>query len=321
MSSVPSVLPDPKGTGHTPVLLTELLNGLQIRPGALVIDATIGGGGHAERLLQMSAPNGQLLGLDADPAAIARVQQRLEKEVNDKRLLLAHAHFRAIGPIADDYNFTPVDGILFDLGVSSFQLETAGRGFSFMRDGPLDMRLDPTQADSAADIVNHWGEKDLADIIYKYGEERRSRRIARAIVAKRPFYSTAQLAETVSKAVGGRRGQKIHPATKVFQALRIQVNQELAQLEEVLPVALTLLKKGGRMAVISFHSLEDRIVKRWMQAEARTFNPDPTHPRGGYERKPTLKVITRKPIRATENEIRSNPRSRSAKLRIAEAIL
>ena len=317
----PDSPPDPEGASHVPVLLDDVLNGLQILPDARLIDATIGGGGHAAQMLQHSAPDGWLLGLDADPAAIRRVKQRLSHAVADKRLRLAHAHFRDIAQVAAAHDFHAVDGILCDLGVSSYQLATAARGFSFMHDGPLDMRLDTTQGNSAADIVNHWDEKELADILYIYGEERRSRRIAKAIVGKRPFRSTTQLADLVTQAVGGRRGQKIHPATKVFQALRIEVNQELAQLEQMLPKALGLLKPGGRMVIISFHSLEDRIVKRWMQAQARTFEPDPTHPHGGRECQPTIKAITRKPIQATVDEIALNPRSRSAKLRIAESII
>ncbi|MCB0058526.1 MAG: 16S rRNA (cytosine(1402)-N(4))-methyltransferase RsmH, partial [Caldilineaceae bacterium] len=199
-------------------------------------------------------------------------------------------------------------------------IDSAERGFSFQQDGPLDMRFDLTAATTAADIVNHWDEQALADLIYEYGEERQSRRIARAIVRERPFATTAELANVVERALGGRRGSRIHPATRTFQALRIVVNQELQQLEEALPQALRLLKPGGRLAVISFHSLEDRIVKQWMQNEARSYVPDPTRLHGGFDRQPTLRILTKKPAVAGEDEVSRNPRSRSAKLRVAEKL-
>jgi 16S rRNA (cytosine1402-N4)-methyltransferase len=182
------------------------------------------------------------------------------------------------------------------------------------------MRFDPTQGQSAADLVNHLSAEDLADLIYRYGEEHRSRRIAQFIVQQRPIYTTAQLADVVERAVGGRKGARIHPATQTFQALRIAVNDELGQLERVLPQALTLLKPGGRLAVISFHSLEDRMVKQWMRDEAQSYVPDPTHPRGGVDRTPTLTILNKKPTVAGDAEIRQNPRSRSAKLRVAKRI-
>lgn len=311
---------DPDRAGHVPVLIEEVIAGLQIRPGAVMIDCTLGGGGHTERLLAASAPDGRLLGLDADPAAIRRVGVRLAWAVASGRLTMAQAFFRDVAEVAAANRFEQVDAILLDLGVSSFQLETSERGFSLMHSGPLDMRFDPTQGESAADIVNGWPEADLADIIYRYGEERRSRRIANAIVDNRPIETTEHLAAIVERAMGGRRGSRLHPATRTFQALRIAVNAELAQLEEVLPRCLDLLRPGGRMAVISFHSLEDRIVKQWMQGEASDFVRDPMHPYGGRERKPTVRTITRKPVIATPEEISQNPRSRSAKLRIAERI-
>jgi 16S rRNA (cytosine1402-N4)-methyltransferase len=233
-------------------------------------------------------------------------------------LLLAHGNFSAIEQIAVAHQFQQVDGILLDLGVSSFQLATPARGFSFVQDGPLDMRFDPAQELSAADIVNTWDTDDLADLLYHYGEERQSRRIARYLVQHRPFHTTMQLANAVERAVGGRKGGRIHPATQTFQALRIAVNRELEGLETVLPQCLQLLKPGGRLAVISFHSLEDRIVKRWMQQEASTFTPDPGALSGRRERTPNLLLLTRKPIVASEEEIAHNPRSRSAKLRVIQ---
>jgi 16S rRNA (cytosine1402-N4)-methyltransferase len=314
------IVPDPEGAAHIPVLVDEILTGLNVRPGATMIDGTLGGGGHTERILQASAPDGRVLGLDADPAAIRRVSQRLAQYVTTKRLIVVQSRFDQIQAVAEAHHFMPVDGILLDLGLSSFQLETPERGFSFVRSGPLDMRFDPSQEISAADIVNTWPEHELANLLYQYGEEHRSRRIARFIVANRPINSTEELARVVEQAVGRQRGRRIHPATKTFQALRIAVNDELGQLERTLPQCLNLLKQGGRLAVISFHSLEDRIVKQWMRREAQSYVPDPTHPMGGRQRTPTLRLITRSPITPSDEEVERNPRSRSAKLRIAERI-
>ncbi len=311
---------DPAGAYHTPVLLSQVHDGLAVHPGAWLIDCTAGGGGHTEAILSRSAPDGRVLAIDADPAAIWRVSMRLPDAVAAQRLILHHGEFGGLEEIAAAHAFAPVDGVLLDLGVSSFQLQTSERGFSFLQSGPLDMRFDPAQPLSAADIVNDWDERDLANVIYRYGEEMQSRRIARYLVQHRPFATTTQLAEAIEQATGGRRGNRLHPATRTFQALRIVVNQELAQLEGVLPQALRLLKPGGRLAVISFHSLEDRIVKQWLQDEARTFVPDPTRLHGGYDRQPILRILTKKPIVADEDEVNRNPRSRSAKLRIAEKL-
>jgi 16S rRNA (cytosine1402-N4)-methyltransferase len=311
---------DPAAASHTPVLLPQSLDGLAVRPGAWMIDCTVGGGGHTEALLARSAPDGRVLGIDADPAAIRRVSMRLTDAVAAQRLVLYHGDFAQVEEAAAAHAFAPVDGVLLDLGVSSFQLQTSERGFSFSQSGPLDMRFDPAQPLRAADIVNDWDERDLADVIFRYGEEPQSRRIARYLVQHRPFATTAQLADAIEQAVGGRRGNRLHPATRTFQALRIVVNAELAQIEAVLPQALRLLKPGGRLAVISFHSLEDRIVKQWLQDEARTYVPDPTRLHGGYDRQPTLRILTKKPIVPDEAEVSRNPRSRSAKLRIAEKL-
>jgi len=319
MSSIDPIAADPEASTHVPVLLDEVLAGLKIGLGSRVLDGTLGGGGHTGQILA-HAPHGQVLGLDADPAAIRRIQARFPDELASGRLVIVVGNFVELQAIAQAHGFTAVDAILLDLGVSSFQLETPERGFSFSQDGPLDMRFDPTAELSAADIVNTWREEALADLIYQYGEDERSRRIARYLVQHRPFYTTSALAEAVEKAVGGRRGSRLHPATLTFQALRIAVNQELVHLEQVLPQCLALLKPGGRVAVISFHSLEDRIVKHWMQREAKSYVPDPLHPFGGYTRTPTLTIITPKPVTATAHEITQNPRSRSAKLRIAERV-
>lgn len=316
-----SVLPpDSAGATHTPVLLTEVLEGLNFLPGGRAIDGTLGGGGHTAALLAASSPDGQVLGIDADPAAIRRVTAQLTADQLAGRLHLAQGNFAEIEAIAQAHAFVEVDAILLDLGVSSFQLETAARGFSFQQDGPLDMRFDPQAGPSAAEIVNTWPESDLADLLFRYGEERQSRRIARYLVQQRPFTTTHQLADAIERAVGGRRGSRIHPATQSFQALRIGVNRELEGLSQALPQCLRLLKAGGRLAVISFHSLEDRVVKRWMQTEAATWVADLSARSGRQERQPTLEILTRKPITATPEEIQHNPRSRSAKLRIVQKV-
>ncbi len=314
------IAPDPADAVHRPVLLAEVLNGLHIKIGAWLIDCTLGGGGHTAAILEHSAPDGRVLGLDADPAALRRTKRLLADAVESQRLVLVKSSFERLEEVAGDHGFAPVDGILLDLGVSSFQLETAERGFSFMAGGPLDMRFDPEAHTSAADIVNQWDEWSLADLIFRYGEEPKSRRIARYLVQHRPFHTTTELAAAIEAAVGGRKGSRIHPATRTFQALRIAVNRELEQLAQTLPQCLRVLKPGGRLAVISFHSLEDRIVKQWMQQEARSYVPDPARLEGGYEREPTLRVVTRKPVEAGVAEMAQNPRSRSAKLRIAEKL-
>ncbi|MBX3012842.1 MAG: 16S rRNA (cytosine(1402)-N(4))-methyltransferase RsmH [Caldilineaceae bacterium] len=320
MNVTTDVAVDPPAANHIPIMLAEILAGLPLQAGSRVIDGTIGGGGHTAAFLAQSAPTGQILGIDADPAAIRRVALRFSAEIAEQRLRLVQGNFGDVATLAQQHGFTAVDAILLDLGVSSFQLDTPERGFSFRSDGPLDMRFDPHQGVSAADIVNSWPEKELADILYQYGEERQSRRIARFLVQQRPFQTTAQLAEAIERAHGGRRGNRIHPATRAFQALRIAVNEELQQLEKVLPQCLELLAHGGRLAVLTFHSLEDRIVKQWMQKEASTYVHDEMIPQGGYERRPTLAILTRKPITAADAELTHNPRSRSAKLRIAEKI-
>jgi 16S rRNA (cytosine1402-N4)-methyltransferase len=298
-------------------LPAELLAAIAPRPGGRFIDGTLGGGGHALALLQAAQPGGALLGIDADPAALAAALARLQAAgLPAASYTLHHGRFGDMATIAQAHGFTAVDGILLDLGVSSHQLDTAARGFSFGADAPLDMRLDPTRGPTAADLVNSLDETALADIIYRYGEERGSRRIARLIVAQRersPISTTGELAALAARAVGRGGRDRIHPATRTFQALRIAVNGELEQLEAALPQALDLLGPGGRLAVISFHSLEDRIVKRFFRAES------------GYggsmnEKPPRLRIITKKPIEAGAAEQQANPRARSAKLRVAERI-
>ena len=298
---------------HIPVLLEEALQALTPVSGSVYIDATLGGGGHAEAILKASAPAGRLLGLDADPRAIERVQERLTPF--GSRVTLVQANFRHIGDVARSYGFSQADGILFDLGVSSFQFDEAAQGFSFSQEGPLDMRMDPTTGPSAADVVNTMDAEDLADILYRYGEERRSRRIARAIVANRPITTTTQLAQVVLKAIGRKPGARLHPATRTFQALRIYVNDELDALEEALPQAISLLKPGGVLAVITFHSLEDRIVKHTFRKESRDCICPPHTPICTCGHIAQVKEIYRKGLTPSPDEIARNPRSRSARLR------
>ena len=273
----------------------------------------MGGGGHARGILVASAPDGDLLGIDADPMAVALAGERLAEF--GQRVALVQGNFADLEEIALEHGFCPVDGILLDLGLSSLQLEAEGRGFSFQLDGPLDMRFDPSQTTTAADLVNDLSVEELADILFRYGEERRSRRIARAIVAGRPIHTTGELAALVERAVG-RRG-KLHPATRTFQALRIAINEELECLAEALPQALRLLVPGGRLAIISFHSLEDRKVKQFFRNEARDCLCPPEVPVCTCGHRATLGIVTKKPIRPSAEEVAANPRSRSAKLRIA----
>jgi 16S rRNA (cytosine1402-N4)-methyltransferase len=302
-------------TQHVSVLLSETLDGLVIRPGSRYIDGTVGGGGHSEAILA-SAPDVEVLGLDADPAALERAALRLLPF--GPRVKLVNANFAQLSSVAHANGFDQVDGILFDLGLSSDQLGDPERGFGFMAGGPLDMRFDQTRGQSAADLINQFDQDELAELIYRYGEEPASRKIARAIVAARPIRTADQLADVIEKAVG-RRG-RIHPATLTFQALRIAVNDELAALMSALPQAAGLLQRGGRLAVISFHSLEDRIVKEYFRSASQEHLPQPDDPPGLVYRSATLRVITRKPIVASEAEVLSNPRARSAKLRIAEKL-
>ncbi|OIO97029.1 MAG: 16S rRNA (cytosine(1402)-N(4))-methyltransferase [Anaerolineae bacterium CG2_30_64_16] len=300
-------------------MLAETLAGLAPAPNTDCIDGTLGGAGHAAALLRATGPGGRLLGVDTDPAAVARGQARLA-QFGD-RVVLAQASFSQLATVAAEHGFAQVGAVLLDLGISSFQLGEAERGFSFQAEGPLDMRMAPGNPLTAADIVNYWSQDALADVIYRYGEEPRSRRIARAIVAARPIQTTTALANVVSRALGGRRGrERIHPATRVFQALRIRVNDELAALEAVLPQIVTLLAPGGRFGIITFHSLEDRIVKLFIQQETRDCLCPPDLPICRCGHRATLRAITRKPTQPGEDEISYNPRSRSAKLRIAERL-
>jgi 16S rRNA (cytosine1402-N4)-methyltransferase len=306
---------------HVPVLYHETLAGLKVRPGGQYVDGTVGAGGHAAGILAASAPDGRLIGLDRDPAALAQARERL-REFGD-RAWLAQASYVRLAELARERGLEQADGILLDLGLSSLQLADPARGFSFSSEGPLDMRYDPAGSTTAADLVNGLAAGELAEVIARFGEESRpaSRRIAQAILAARPVRTTVELAEIVTGAVGRARcGRgRIHPATRTFQALRIAVNDELDQVQQALPLALDLLAPGGRLAVITFHSLEDRIVKDAFRLFARGPAYDPARPDFSREaHRPAAVLVTRKPIGPAEEEVARNPRSRSAKLRIVE---
>ena len=306
--------------GHTPVLLAETLAALAPRPGGRYLDGTFGGGGHSRAILDASAPDGVVVALDADPAAVARARALAAEPGVGERLRPIHANFAELAVVAGREGVAPLDGVLLDLGLSSFQHDEAGRGFAFRFEGPLDMRFDPDAGRSAADLVNELPSEELTDLLFRYGEEPNARRIVRAIVREReraPIATTSRLAEVVSGAVGGRRGRDTHPATRTFQALRIAVNDELAVLERALSGAVDVLAPGGRLVVIAFHSLEDRIVKRFVERESVDCLCPPGLPVCVCNHRPRLAKLTRRAVRATSEEIAANPRSRSAVLRAA----
>ena len=295
---------------HVPVLLKEAIDFLNVRRGGTYIDATVGLGGHSYEIAKLLGAPGHLIGLDKDPAALEIAREKLEgsagvSPANWPKITLLH---RSFAEIANDQRPATIDGLLADLGVSSLQLSDAARGFSFQADGPLDMRMDPQSERTAEQVVNHLDERELADVIYEFGEERRSRRIARAIVRSRPIRSTAHLADVISAAARPMNSEqrRIHPATRTFQALRIFVNRELDDLKALVDAAPRVLKPGGRVVVISFHSLEDRIVKDAF--------------RDGANKYKYFRVLTKRPVTASEEEQDRNPRARSAKLRAAEKL-
>ncbi|RLA22322.1 MAG: 16S rRNA (cytosine(1402)-N(4))-methyltransferase [Gammaproteobacteria bacterium] len=306
-------------SAHVPVLLDPVIAGLNLHEDGLYIDGTFGRGGHSLAILNRLGDTGRLLAIDRDPQAIAAAADALK---SDPRFELIQGEFSELKEYAIKRNLLgKVDGLLFDLGVSSPQLDEAERGFSFQSDGPLDMRMDPTSGSSAADWLANVKERDLRKVLFEFGEERFAVRIARAIVAARalqPIRRTAELAKIVSEAVPSR-GQKRHPATKTFQAIRIRVNDELQQLEQVLRASTDLLRPGGRLCVISFHSLEDRRVKRFMREASRVAAPWRGLPEIPEEHRPPFKLIG-KMISATDEEIEMNVRSRSARLRVAERL-
>jgi len=305
---------------HEPVMLEEALDGLNVRPGGRYVDATVGDGGHAFEIMRRASPDGALLALDRDVEALN--QSRLRLALYGDSTVFVHAPFSALRDRAHAAGWSGVDGVLFDLGVRSHQLDAAERGFSFMRSGPLDMRMDQSCGPTAADIVNQWSAEELAEIFFRLGEESSARRMARAIVEARgtkPIETTGELAALIEKAVGGRRG-KIHPATRVFMALRMAVNREMEEIAEGLEAALELLRPGGRMAVITFHSVEDREVKRRLREhEGRMENLQA----GGSVWRgtvPRVRRVLKKAQAASAEEARRNPRARSAKLRVVERL-
>jgi 16S rRNA (cytosine1402-N4)-methyltransferase len=284
---------------HIPVLKNEVIQYLDPKPGSRFIDATLGAAGHTREILERTGPDGQVLAIDQDESALSNAKAMLESF--GSRVIFVHSNFRAVGKIAEEHGFLNCDGVLADIGISSMMVDDPSRGFSFMREGPLDMRMDRTQTLTAADVVNTYSEKEIADLIYTLGEERRSRPIARSIVRSRPLQQTTDLVRAIERVSGGPRHGQIHPATRTFQALRIHVNDELQSLEDFLDASMTVVRSGGRVVVISFHSLEDRIVKQKFRAS--------TVPG---------RVLTKKVVIATDEEVRSNHRARSAKLRAWE---
>ena len=294
---------DTSPTAHVPVMVTEVMEALRPQPGGQYVDCTVGAGGHALAILERIEPGGRLLGIDADDTAISLAREKLAPF--QSLVTLVKGNFSELNDLCTRHGFTSNSGILMDLGVSSMQLNTPERGFSFQREAPLDMRFDSSESPSAGEIVNNYSERDIARILWEYGEERYSRQIAHRIVQNRPILSTLRLAHLVQQVHGGRRG-RIHPATRTFMALRIAANRELENLKLALDQTVELLREGGRVVVISYHSLEDRIVKQFMRREAASH---------------VFSLVSRKVIRPTSLETRSNPRSRSARLRVAERLV
>jgi 16S rRNA (cytosine1402-N4)-methyltransferase len=306
---------------HKPVLLNEAIEYLNLSPGKVVIDATYGYGGHSKKILEKIKPGGKLLAIDRDWESYNDCANLAKSE---SLLLCAHGNFRELSRLAKQHQIAEADGILFDLGFSTPQVRSALRGFSFLEDGPLDMRMDVKEKLTASEIVNNWDERELSRIFREYGEERFAKSIAKAITVSRKEKSidrTLQLVEIIKKAVPAKcQHQKIHFATRVFQALRIAVNDELSNLSLALAEALKILRPGARIVVISFHSLEDRIVKKYFTESEKGCVCPPKLPKCVCGRKPTLKVLTRKPVMPSKKEIESNPSARSAKMRVAERI-
>ncbi|MEX0786011.1 MAG: 16S rRNA (cytosine(1402)-N(4))-methyltransferase RsmH [Dehalococcoidia bacterium] len=303
---------------HKPVMLREVVAGLNVRPGGRYVDGTVGAGGHAFAIMEAAAPGGALLGIDRDADALERARERLQPFESDVKLV--QGNFADVGEICREQSFAPVHGLLLDLGLSSLQLEEAERGFSFQREGPLDMRFSPDQELTAEQIVNDYDDNALADVLQRYGEEPRARVIARRIVERRPLHTTTELAKVVEEAVGGRARRQSHPATRTFQALRIAVNQELLSLEAALPQAYGLLGDLGRLVVLAYHSLEDRLVKEYIRRESRDCICPPRQPACTCDHKASFRAISRGAVRPSPEEVAANPRSRSARLRVAERL-
>lgn len=312
---------------HVPVLYHDIINALNPRPEGRYVDCTLGAGGHANGILEKSSPNGLLLGMDVDPIAINLAQIRLASF--GERAILVRASYTELAQQLGILGWESVEGILFDLGLSSMQLDEGSRGFSFSEDAPLDMRFDPQNLVTAAKLVNSLPEDEMSGILYHFGEERYARQIAEAIVNARPVLTTGQLAAIVVDVYKRKRTtvkrasvptENTHPATRTFQALRIAVNRELESIEASLPAAVNALAPGGRLAVISFHSLEDRIVKQFFRKESRDCICPPSFPVCVCGHRAVIREVTRKPVRPSQDEIRDNPRSRSSRLRIAEKL-
>ncbi len=302
---------------HQPVLYQEIILALSPQSSGRYVDGTVGLGGHAWGILAASQPNGLLLGLDVDPDAIVLAEKRLAEF--GQRVKLIRGSYSDLSAQLEHIGWKSVDGILLDLGISSLQLDTPQRGFSFRSDAPLDMRFDPNNPVRAVDLINSLPESEIADILYRYGEERRSRQVARAIVAARPVLTTKQLAGVVSSVIVSGR-TKLHPATRTFQAFRIAVNRELEALESFLPQAVSALSTQARLAVISFHSLEDRIVKHYFRRESTGCLCPPKYPLCTCGHEAQLRLLTKRPTRPGNSEIYNNPRARSARLRVAQKI-
>ncbi|MFB3053439.1 MAG: 16S rRNA (cytosine(1402)-N(4))-methyltransferase RsmH [Dehalococcoidia bacterium] len=314
---VAQVLPPNETQIHAPVMVAEVLRSLSVQPGGRFVDCTVGGGGHSLAILEAAAPGGLLLGIDADADALEIARARLQPHTDS--VLLSQANFRDLAAVCRKANFIPVHGVLFDLGVSSYQLSAEGRGFSFQVEAPLDMRFGESQTVTADEIVNTYSERDLADLIWRYGEEPASRRIARAIAGARPLATTSELAAVISRAAGGAR-RRIHPATRTFQAIRIAVNDELNALTSALGQAVDVLGRGGRLVVIAFQSLEDRIVKQFMRRESRDCICPPEAPACTCGHRARLRLVTKGAARPSQEEVAVNRRSRSARLRAAEKL-
>jgi 16S rRNA (cytosine1402-N4)-methyltransferase len=310
-------------TYHTPVMLAETMEVLRVAPGGRYCDATVGGGGHAQSILERSAPDGRLVAIDRDPEAIAQSRERLARY--GERATFCQGNYADVATILARLELPPVDGLLVDLGVSSHQLDDARRGFSFAADGPLDMRMGPDAPMTAADLVTRLSEEDLTQVIRELGEEPAARKIARAIkraLARGELRSTADLSRVVDVVVGGRspRRRRIHPATRTFQALRMAVNEELPSLQRFLESFVDVLRPGGRVAVIAFHSLEDRAVKQGLARLARPCTCPPRLPVCACGRRPTVLEVTHRPLRPSPEELTTNARARSARLRAAERV-
>ena len=304
---------------HQPVLLREAVEQLVVRPGGVYVDATVGEGGHASAVLTASAPLGVVLGIDRDPRSLSRAQQRLVEFGH--RFIGVQGNYADVAQVAQANGINEVNGILLDLGFSSRQVDTEGYGFSFQRDEPLDMRYDPVnQSLTAADIVNTYSEAELGKLFFEYGEEPRARAVARGIVRGRPVNTTGELAALVARVIHPTRGRRVNPATRVFQALRIAVNDELANVKAGLQAAVELLASGGRLVVISYHSLEDRLVKNTLSEAAAGCICPPELPQCVCQHQPSVRLINRRIIRPSAEEVAANPRSRSAKMRVAEKL-